>query len=66
MRARRSYTGSRLALIPRAQWRDDTRVARRKCFPRFACMRERLLNRTTLDVLLVVLLIVWSIQPTLF
>jgi hypothetical protein len=29
-------------------------------------MRERLLNRTTLDVLLVVLLIVWSIQPTLF
>jgi len=29
-------------------------------------MRERLLNRTMLDVLLVVLLIVWSIQPTLF
>jgi hypothetical protein len=29
-------------------------------------MRERLLNRTTLDVLLVVLLIVWTLQPALF
>jgi hypothetical protein len=29
-------------------------------------MRERLLNRTTLDVLLVVLLLVWTIRPALF
>jgi hypothetical protein len=28
-------------------------------------MRERLLNRTTLDVLLVVLVVLWVFQPTL-
>jgi hypothetical protein len=28
-------------------------------------MREKLLNRTTLDVLLVVLVVLWVFQPTL-
>jgi hypothetical protein len=30
-----------------------------------ALMREKLLNRTTLDLLLVVLVVLWVFQPTL-
>jgi len=30
-----------------------------------AAMREKLLNRTTLDLLLVVLVVLWMFQPTL-
>jgi hypothetical protein len=29
-------------------------------------MRQKLLNRTTLDVLLVVLMLAWAIQPLAF
>lgn len=31
-----------------------------------AIMRQKLMNRTTLDVLLVVLLLAWAIQPLAF
>jgi hypothetical protein len=39
---------------------------RRRAWTTTAIMRQRLMNRTTLDVLLVVLLLAWAIQPLAF
>jgi hypothetical protein len=58
--SRRAPIGTRVA-------NPDTDQAVVECGARvdFFAMREKLLNRTTLDVLLVVLVVLWVFQPTL-
>jgi hypothetical protein len=65
--ARASYTTSRRTPIGAPSTNADTGMAVVGDDRRFdSCpMREKLLNRTTLDVLLVVLVVLWAFQPAL-